>query len=137
VLSYERVPHAIAVAITQYAPNKVVFILCVNVVFLILGMVMDALPAIIILMPILTPVAMQFGMNPIHFGILVEANVGLGMITPPVGVCLFVACGIAKIPIERVIKTIMPFLLMLLITLLIITFVPEITLWLPRLLGVE
>ena len=98
---------------------------------------MDALPAIIILMPILTPVAMEFGMNPIHFGILVEANVGLGMITPPVGVCLFVACGIAKIPIERVIKTILPFLLMLLITLLIITFVPEITLWLPRLLGVE
>jgi C4-dicarboxylate transporter DctM subunit len=137
VLSYERIPHAIAVAITQYAPNKVVFILCVNVVFLILGMVMDALPAIIILMPILTPVAMEFGINPIHFGILVEANVGLGMITPPVGVCLFVACGIAKIPIERVIKTIMPFLLMLLITLLIITFVPEITLWLPRLLGVE
>lgn len=135
VLTYERVPHSIAAAITQYAPNKVVFILFVNVVFLILGMVMDALPAIIILMPILTPVAMEFGMNPIHFGILVEANVGLGMITPPVGVCLFVACGIAKIPIERVIKTIIPFLLVLLVTLLIITFVPEITLILPRLLG--
>jgi len=135
VLTYERIPHAIASAITQYAPNWIVFVLCINVVFLILGMVMDALPAIIILMPIITPVAIQFGMDPIHLGILVEANVGLGMITPPVGVCLFVACGIGKIPIERVIKTILPFLLVLLVTLMIITFVPRITTFLPELLG--
>ena len=75
VLTYERIPHAIATAITQYAPNMVVFVLFVNFVFLILGMVMDALPAIIILMPILTPVAMEFGMNPIHFGILVVPGI--------------------------------------------------------------
>jgi C4-dicarboxylate transporter DctM subunit len=135
VMTFERIPHQIAGAITHYASNWVIFVLFVNVVFLIIGMVMDALPAIIILMPIVVPVAVSLGMNPIHLGILVEANVGLGMITPPVGICLYVACGISKVPLEKSIKTLMPFMLVLLLTLLIISYVPQITLFLPRLLG--
>jgi tripartite ATP-independent transporter DctM subunit len=135
VMTFERIPHQIAETITQYASNWIVFVLFVNIVFLILGMVMDALPAIIVLLPIIVPVAVSFGMEPVHLGILVEANVGLGMITPPVGICLYVACGISKIPLEKSIKMLLPFLLVLALTTLIISYVPDITLLLPRLLG--
>jgi tripartite ATP-independent transporter DctM subunit len=135
VLTFERIPYILADTIIKYASNWIVFLLFVNVVFLILGMVMDALPAIIVLMPIIVPVATRFGLDPIHLGILVEANVGLGMITPPVGICLFVACGISKIPIEKSIRILIPFLMVLLVTLIIITYFPGITMFLPRLLG--
>jgi C4-dicarboxylate transporter DctM subunit len=135
VLAFERIPHLLAQLITDYAYNWVVFILFVHIVFLVLGMLMDALPPIIILMPILVPVAEQFGMDPIHFGILVAANVGIGMISPPVGICLFVACGIGRTSIEEVVPRLIPFLLILVATLMIITFFPSITLFLPRLLG--
>jgi len=135
VLTFERIPYILADIIIKYASNWVVFLLFVNIVFLILGMVMDALPAIIVLMPIIVPVASQYGLDPIHLGILVEANVGLGMITPPVGICLFVACGISKIPIEKSIRMLIPFLIVLLGTLIIITYFPGITMFLPRLLG--
>jgi len=135
VMTFERIPHQIAETIVQYAPNWILFVLLVNIVFLILGMVMDALPAIIVFLPIIVPVAVSLGMEPIHLGILVEANVGLGMITPPVGICLYVACGISGIPIEKSIKTLLPFLLVLALTVLVISYVPDITLFLPRLLG--
>ena len=98
---------------------------------------MDALTPIIILMPILLPVAVSFGMDPLHFGILVAANVGIGMVSPPVGMCLYVACGIAETPIEKVVPRLIPYLLVLLTMLMVITFVPEVTLWLPRALGYE
>jgi len=135
VLAFERIPHLLAQLITDYASNWVVFILFVHLVFLVLGMVMDALPPIIILMPILVPVAEEFGMDPVHFGILVAANVGIGMISPPVGICLYVACGISKTSIEEVVPRLIPFLMILVATLMIITFFPSITLFLPRLLG--
>jgi len=135
VMTFDRIPHQIAAVITQYASNWIMFVLFVNIVFLILGMVMDALPAIIVLLPIIVPIAVSFGMEPVHLGILVEANVGLGMITPPVGICLYVACGISKIPLEKSIKMLLPFLLVLALTTLVISYVPEITLFLPRLLG--
>jgi C4-dicarboxylate transporter DctM subunit len=135
VMTFERIPHQIAAAITHYASNWIVFVLFINVLFLILGMVMDALPAIIVLMPIIVPVAASLGMDPLHLGILVEANVGLGMITPPVGICLYVACGISGITIEKSLRALMPFMLVMLIALLIISYVPQVTLFLPRLLG--
>ena len=137
VLTFDRLPHMLAQLITSQAPNWIVFVLLVHVVFIVLGMVMDALPPIIILLPILMPVALAFGMDPIHFGILVAANVGIGMVSPPVGMCLYVSCGIAKIPIEKVVPRLVPYLAVLIAALLIITFVPEITLWLPNLLGFE
>jgi len=135
VLTYNRVPHAIAEFITQNASSWVVFVFFVMIVFLILGAVMDALPAIIVLMPIIVPVGVSLGMHPIHIGILVEAFVGIGMITPPVGMCLYVACGISGIPIEKSIRPLLPFLFALLLTALIISYVPEISLFLPRLMG--
>lgn len=135
VMTFERIPHQIAQGIAQYAPNWIVFVLFISLVFLFLGMVMDTLPVIIVLMPIIVPAAVALGMDPIHLGILVEANVGLGMITPPVGICLYVACGISKLPLEKTIRTLIPFMLVLLATVLLISFIPQISLTLPRMLG--
>lgn len=135
ILTFERIPHALAQFIVFYADNWILFIILVHIVFILLGMVMDALPAIIVLMPIFLPVAVSLGMEPIHLGILVAANVGIGMITPPVGICLFVACGISKTTIGSVVRPLLPFLIFLIFTLIIITMFPEITLFLPRLLG--
>ncbi|MFQ5866256.1 MAG: TRAP transporter large permease [bacterium] len=135
ILTYELIPQYIANLITGLSDNWIVFVILVNIVFLLLGMVMDALPAIIVLLPILVPVGVSLDMEPIHLAILIEANVGLGMITPPVGITLFVACGISKIPIENIIKTLIPFLIVLTVSLLIISYIPEISLYLPRVLG--
>jgi C4-dicarboxylate transporter DctM subunit len=137
VLTFDRLPHLLAQAITSHAPNWIIFILFVHLVFIILGMIMDALPPIIILMPILLPVAVGLGMEPLHFGILVAANVGIGMVSPPVGMCLYVSCGISGTPIEKVVPRLIPFLAVLFAMLAVITFVPDVTLWLPRALGYE
>ena len=135
VLAFERIPHSIAQFIVTFADNWIVFVICVNVLFFLLGMIMDALPAIIILMPILVPAGIELGMEPIHIGIFVAANVSLSLFTPPVGVCLYVACGLSKLPIEAVFKPLLPFMFVLLFTLLIISYVPQITLFIPNLLG--
>jgi C4-dicarboxylate transporter DctM subunit len=137
VLTFDRLPHLLAQQITSHAPNWIVFILFVHIVFIVLGMVMDALPPIIILTPILLPVAVGLGMDPLHFGILIAANVGIGMVSPPVGMCLFVACGISETSIEKVVPRLIPFLVVLLAMLAVITFAPEVTLWLPGALGYE
>ena len=135
VLTFERIPHAIADTIKIYADNWIIFVLFLNIVFFLLGMIMDALPALIILMPILVPVGVSLGMDPIHIGILVQANVGISLISPPVGVCLYVACGLSKQPIETVIKALIPFYIVLVFTVLIISYIPEIALYIPRILG--
>jgi C4-dicarboxylate transporter DctM subunit len=130
-----QVPQDVAHGLTTYGDNKNLFLLMVQLLFFAIGMFMDALPALIILMPILTPVAKSFGIDPIHFGILVEANVALGMAHPPVGVCLFAACAVAKLPLERVVRPLLPFIGILLATLLLITYVEGFAMFLPRLLG--
>lgn len=135
VLAFERIPHALAAFIVAYADNWIIFVIGVNILFFLLGMIMDALPALIILMPILVPAGVALGMDPIHIGIFVAANVTISLFTPPVGVCLYVACGLSKLPIEAVFRPLLPFLAVLLITLLVISYVPEITLFVPRLLG--
>ena len=135
VLAFERIPHELAALIVQYAHHWIIYVIIVNIVFFLLGMIMDALPALIILMPILVPAGIALGMEPIHIGIFVAANVTISLFTPPVGVCLFVACGLSKLPIEAVIKPLLPFLAVLLVTLLTISYVPEITLFIPRMLG--
>ena len=135
VLAFERIPHELAELIVAYADNWIVFVICVNVTFFLLGMIMDALPALIILMPILVPAGVELGMEPIHIGIFIAANVTISLFTPPVGVCLYVACGLSKLPIEAVFKPLLPFLAVLIATLLVISYVPEITLFIPRQLG--
>ena len=133
-LTYQGVPRDLGGWLSEI-PHPVLFLLMVNVVFLFIGMVMDALPAIIVLMPILVPIAADLGIHPVHFGIVVEANIALGMITPPVGVVLYTACAIARIPMESVVRPLLPYLAAMFVMLLLITYVSAITLFLPSLLG--
>jgi C4-dicarboxylate transporter DctM subunit len=136
-MTITETPQAIAQWLETIANDRVVFLLMVQVVFFIIGMFMDTLPALLILMPILVPIATAHGIEAIHFGILVEANVALGLATPPVGVCLYAACAVARIPLERVIRPMLPMIAVLVVTMLIITYVEGFAMWLPRLLGLD
>lgn len=133
--TFEQVPADVAQFIKAHATNTVTFLLWVNVVFLLVGMVMDALPALIVLMPILVPLAQTYGLHPLHFCIIVLANVGLSFIHPPVGLCLYIASAISKAPLGRVMLWITPFVLVLALNIVLLAMFPEITLWLPRLAG--
>jgi C4-dicarboxylate transporter DctM subunit len=139
VLSYTltifQVPNGLAEGLGSIAGNRVLFLFLVQVVFFIIGMFMDTVPALLILMPILTPIATSHGIEPIHFGILVEANVALGLATPPVGVCLYAACAVANLPLEKVVRPLLPMIAILVVTMLIITYVEGFSMFLPRLLG--
>ncbi|MCB2071687.1 MAG: TRAP transporter large permease subunit, partial [Ottowia sp.] len=100
----------------------------VNAALFVIGMFIETSAAIIVLGPILAPVAMHFGVDPVHFGLIMVVNLALGMITPPFGVNLFAACTVAKIPLEQIIKHLIPFVLVVLACLMIITYVPELSL---------
>jgi tripartite ATP-independent transporter DctM subunit len=115
--------------------NKYVMLMLVNVLLLILGTFMDMAPMLLICTPILLPVMKTFGVDPVHFGMIMIVNLGIGLITPPVGPTLFVGCAIGKVTIEQVSKELWPFYGAMCIALLIITYVPAVSLWLPRLFG--
>jgi tripartite ATP-independent transporter DctM subunit len=135
LFTFQHVPAQIAAFISSHAGSAFEFLLIVNVVFLGVGMIMDALPALIVLMPILVPLAKHYGLNPIHFSIVVLANVGLSFIHPPAGLCLYISAAIARVDIWDATKAIVPFFLALLLLLVVIAAVPGLTLWLPRLYG--
>lgn len=136
ILSIERVPEVITqVLITVSGGNLVILLILVNIALLLIGTFMDAGVAIFILVPVLLPIAYEIGMDPIHFGVMMVTNLTIGLITPPVGTTLFVACGISKISISEVTPTLVKFLAVLFAIQLLITFVPGITLYIPRLFG--
>ena len=130
-----HVPAKAAGLITSISSNPVVVILLLNVILLLLGMIMDMAPIILIATPILLPVATSIGISPIQFGIMVVLNCGIGLLTPPVGAVLFIGSAVAKRPMEKIVKATLPFYLCMLITLLLLTFIPQISLWLPSLFG--
>lgn len=134
-LTIFQVPTGLGALLDSIAPNKILFLLLVQICFFTIGVFMDTVPAILILVPIFTPMAVARGIEPIHFGILIECNVALGLVTPPVGNVLFTACAVANIPLERVIKPILPMIAVLVVTMLIITYVGDIAMFLPRLLD--
>lgn len=136
-MTVSEAPQMIGAWLTTFAGNKYLFLLMVQIVFFAIGMFMDSLPALLILMPILVPAAIAEGINPIHFGILVEVNVALGMAHPPVGVCLYAACAVARLPMEKVVKPMLPMIAVLVTTMLLITYVEGFSMWLPRLLGLD
>ncbi|SEN29716.1 C4-dicarboxylate transporter, DctM subunit [Mesobacillus persicus] len=128
LLTIEQIPNQIAGWLMSISTNPTVIILLITVLLLIVGMFMDTLAAIIILTPILLPIVVQIGVDPVHFGILMVVNLAIGFFTPPVGVNLFVASGISGVPMEKLSRAVIPFLIAMLITLLFITFIPWITL---------
>ncbi len=134
VLTLYQVPEQVAQAFLAISDSPVVFLLLVNLLLLTVGMFLDAGAAIIILAPILVPVAVGYNLDPIHFGIVMVVNLAVGMTTPPVGVNLFVACQIAGLRIDQIMRPMIPLYLAFIVGLLMISFIPELSLWLPRLL---
>jgi len=132
VISIERIPQLIETFFTTYISNQYLFLLVINIMFLILGCFMEGTAAMIITVPIFLPIAEAFGVNPIMFGAIVVLNLMIGLITPPVGLCLYVACGISNISLERISKAVIPFLIVEIIVLFIVTYCPPVTLWLPK-----
>lgn len=133
ILSREGIFDIVADFFISIAPNTFVFLIVINILLLIAGMFLEGSVAIIILAPILTPAAMAFGIDPVHFGIIMIVNLAIGMCTPPVGVNLFISCKIADISLIRITKGILPFLLLIIVDLLIISFIPQISLFIPGL----
>lgn len=134
MMAYLRVPAMISEFLLSLSDNPIIIMLVVNFVLLFLGMIMDMAPLILISTPILLPVATSIGMSPITFGIVMMLNLGIGLITPPVGSTLFVGCSIGGAPIERIAKSLAPFYLVMVVVLLLITYVPFFTLYIPSIL---
>lgn len=128
IMTLEQIPERIASAILQFTTNKILILLLINVLLLWVGTFMEALAAIVILTPILLPLAIKVGVDPIHFGVIIVVNLAIGFVTPPVGVNLFVASGITKEKIEDVSRATLPFLAAMLVVLLLVTYIPEISL---------
>ena len=134
-LTLLHVPAKAATFITSISSSPVVVILLLNLILLLLGMIMDMAPIILIATPILLPVAQSVGLHPVQFGIMMVLNCGIGLLTPPVGAVLFIGSAVAKRPMEKVVKATLPFYVCMIIALLLISFIPSISLWLPRITG--
>ena len=135
VMSYSGIPAAISSALMSISSNRYVILLIMNVFLLIMGCFLDLTPAVLIFTPIFLPIATSIGMSPVHFGLMLITNLGIGSVTPPVGSCLFVGCGVAKVKIEGVTKYIIPLFVGMVVALLLITFIPAIPMIVPYLCG--
>lgn len=135
ILATQQVPQLATNFFLSISHNPLVYLLLVNLLLLVVGCLMDNLAALIIFTPILAPIAIALGINPLHFGIVVVINLVIGLITPPVGLCLFMACTIAKTPLEKIVRQVWPFVLIEIGVLLLITYVPDAVLAIPRFLG--
>ena len=134
-LTLESIPEQLTQWVVELHLNKVLFLIAVNILLLIAGNFMEPSSIVMIMVPLLLPIATQLGVDPIHFGVIVTINMELGMLTPPVGLNLFVASGITGEPIKNVVKYVMPWFLVLLLGLLLVTYIPQISLWLPSKMG--
>lgn len=137
ILSSEQIPQMIASAILSVSTNKIVVLLLINLLLLFVGSFMETIAAIVILFPVLLPVVVSVGMNPMQFGVMAVFNLVIGVVTPPVGVCLFVTSSIGGISLLEASKAVLPFLLASIAVLLLVTFVPQVTMFLPGLLGMN
>ncbi len=135
VLSFENIPQTVSTALVGLTDNKIVILLIINVILLAVGTFMDATPAVLIFTPIFLPVVLKLGVDPLHFGILMILNLCIGIVTPPVGAVLFVGCAVANTKISYIIRRLLPFFAAMILSLMLVTFIPWITLWLPDVLG--
>jgi len=133
MLTLMQIPAKATQFLLSLSDNKYVLLFLMNILLLILGTFMDMAPLILICTPILLPVAEMIGVDPVHFGIIMMLNLGIGLVTPPVGTVLFVGCAIGKIPIERAARHLWPFWLVMIVVLMLVTYVPAFSLWLPSL----
>jgi tripartite ATP-independent transporter DctM subunit len=137
ILAREQVPQAVANALLGFTDNPFVFLLVINVVLIFLGMILEPTSALLIITPILLPVAVDFGIDPLQFGSIIIFNLMIGLITPPMGGVAFVLSSVTRIPVERVFRGALIYFPALIIVLLLISYVPAITLWLPQVVGLR
>ena len=135
LLTLAQLPKIVIEFITSFAGGKFLFLLCSNLAFILFGALLDGLPAMLMLIPFFFPIAMKVGVDPIHFGIIVTANMGLALFLPPAGVGLFVTSGIARTSIAQVTKPLIPYLITIFIVTMIITYIPSIVMIVPKILG--
>ena len=135
VMAYENIPQNVAHTLITISSSKVVILVIINLLLLFVGTFMDMTPAVLIFTPIFLPIAVQLGIDPIHFGIIMVMNLSIGLCTPPVGSVLFVGCSVAGLPITKVIRPLIPYFLAMIATLLVVTYIPELSLWVPHLFG--
>lgn len=133
-LTSQGIPQALTKSILSITNNRVAIILLINLILIVVGMFFDLAPAVTLFTPILLPIAQAVGIHPIHFGIIMVVNLAIGLITPPVGVCLFLSSSIANTTITKVLKAFLPFYLIMFAVLLLVSFVPQISMWLPSLM---
>ncbi|SDX68376.1 TRAP transporter, DctM subunit [Albimonas donghaensis] len=134
LLALYQVPAALSGLLVSISDNPIVILLMINVILLMLGAIMDMAALILICTPIFLPIATGLGMDPVQFGIMLLINLGIGLCTPPVGTCLFVGCAVGKIRIEQAMRSIWPFYLAIFVALMLVTYVPGVSLWLPSIL---
>ncbi len=134
-MSFENIPQDVTAALLSLSSNKVVILLIINFTLLVVGVFMDMTPAVLIFTPIFLPVASSLGLNPVHFGIIMVFNLCIGICTPPVGSVLFVGCSVAGVSIEKVLKPLMPMFISMIVVLLIVSYIPQLSLWLPSVFG--
>ena len=131
VMARTGIPSAISDLIMGISDNRYVILLIMNVFLLVMGMFLDLTPAVLIFVPIFLPIIRKIGMSEVHFGLMLILNLGIGSVTPPVGSCLFVGCGVAKVKIEGVTKYIVPIFVAMVVSLFLVTYIPQISLSLP------
>jgi tripartite ATP-independent transporter DctM subunit len=134
-MSFENIPQDVTAALLSFSSNKIVILLIINFILLVVGVFMDMTPAVLIFTPIFLPVVTSLGMNPVHFGIIMVFNLCIGICTPPVGSVLFVGCSVAGISLDKVLKPLMPMFIAMIVVLLIVSYIPALSLWLPGLFG--
>ncbi len=135
IMAYENIPQGITGLLLSVSDNKIVVLLLINLMLLFVGIFMDITPAVLIFTPIFLPVVTELGLDPIHFGIIMIMNLCIGLCTPPVGSVLFVGVGISGTSIQRVVRPLLPLFLAMLVALVLVTLIPELSLWLPGVFG--
>ena len=135
LFSFESIPQSLTGFLLESVKNPLLVLLFINITLLVVGTFMDMTPAVLIFTPIFLPVVMALGMHPVQFGMVIVLNLCIGVCTPPVGTLLFVGSGVAKVPVTKVIKPLLPLLAAMTTVLLILTYIPELSLWLPRAFG--
>ena len=135
VMALMQVPARVTALLLTFSSDKNVILFLINILLLVLGCLLDMAPSILIVTPILLPVVIKFGVDPVHFGMIMLLNLGIGLCHPPVGAILFVGCAVGRVTIEQVVREIWPFYGVMFLVLMLVTYIPSVSLWLPRMLG--
>ncbi len=135
IMAYENIPQNVSAGLLGISDNPIIILLLINLILLIVGVFMDMTPAVLIFTPIFLPIVTNMGVDPTHFGIIMVLNLSVGLCTPPVGSVLFIGCSVANIKIDKVIKPLLPMFLAMVVVLMMVTYIPKISLWLPQIFG--